>query len=195
MSKGKKLIIKIGMQGDVQIAAYCLTTDSWQDYLSFVDEAHEAFKKSDRRRGNRNLRAALLALFSHFEGVLNNICAQTHASKKIKNGSLSSRISYVKEEAGTCTDLPNLNFRLGKYLRDILAHPGIEKAFEAKEKMDEISVYEKLTVESLKEIGNMIDRWLSIVTNVLHIERFTDTRKMVEEFGEGLGTIEDKAEI
>ena len=194
MAKGKKLIIEI--TGDnVNIAAYCLTTDTWQDYLSFVSEAREAFEKSDKRRGNRSLRAALLALFSHFEGVLNNICAQIHAPNKIKNGSLRGRIDYVKNEATKYSNLPDLNFRLGKNLRDILAHPGIEKTFELEEKMDEISIYEKLTVESLKEIGNMIDKWLSIVTSALKMERFTDTRKMVKDFGQGLDTIEDTVEI
>jgi len=61
MEKGKKVIVRIGTQGgDVQIAAYCITTDSWQDYLTFEEEAREAFRKSDKRRGNRDLRAALL---------------------------------------------------------------------------------------------------------------------------------------
>ena len=95
MKKGKQVIVTIDPEGVVQIAAYCLTTDSWQDYLSFRDEAREALRRADRRRANRNLRAALLSLFSHVEGVLNNICEKIQVPKKIKNGPLHGRISLV----------------------------------------------------------------------------------------------------
>jgi hypothetical protein len=195
LKKGKQVIITIDPEGDVQIAAYCLTTDSWQDYLAFRDEAREAFQRGDKRRGNRNLRAALLSLFSHVEGVLNNICEQIKVSEKIKNGPLHSRICFIGNEAKKHNNIPDINFRLGKYMRDIIAHPGIDKAFEGGERVDEVSVYEKLTPESLTEIAATLDNWLSAVCHALKIERFTDTEKIVKDLGAELGTVTNSGEI
>jgi hypothetical protein len=196
MKKGKKLIVRIGTEGDVTIAAYCLSTDSWQDYLSFNEEAKGALKNGDYRQGNRYLRAGLLFLFSHLEGVVNYACDQLPAPSKIrKKSTLDERRRFVHTEAERRGHVPELNFRLGKYLRDILAHPGIEKTFENEEKLDEVSVYEKLTPESLEEIGDLVDRWLNAVCTALVIERFTDMKKMVEEFGSELGEVTESKEV
>lgn len=208
-----ELRIEIGKEGDVNIAAYCLTTDSWEDYLSFMKDANESFAKSDERYGNRNLRAAMRALFSHLEGVTYNICVQ-QALGKIKRSSLGCRINYIQAEAEKHTkDLPILDFELGKKLRDILAHPGITKSFEnknpgkvsvcaestteslQKKRLSQGSVYEELTIESLQDIGTMIDKWLSSVTNALNIDRFKDTRKMVDELAAKIGTVRETGEI
>ncbi len=155
-----KIIVDIGTNDDIQISAYCLTTDSWQDYLSFLEESRTAFHKADKRKGNRALRAAILSLFSHLEGVLNNICKYIGVWDKIKNRPISYRINYIDGEAKKHATIPNINFRLGKCMRDVLTHPGIEKAFEIGRSVDEISVYEELTIESLDEIGAMLDKWL-----------------------------------
>ncbi len=72
-----------------------------------------------------------------------------------------------------------LNFRLGKYLRDIVAHGGLTKEYEGdhgnKETLTEDSVFEKLSVPTLERLEAMITPWLDRVCKALEVERFTDT--------------------
>jgi hypothetical protein len=153
------------------------------------------FKRWSQRIKNHSFINVPYVVSSHVEGVLNNICERIKVSEKIKNGPLHSRICFIDNEAKKHNNIPDINFRLGKYMRDIIAHPGIDKAFEGGERVDEVSVYEKLTPESLTEIAATLDNWLSAVCHVLKVERFTDTERIVKELGAELGTVTNSGEI
>jgi hypothetical protein len=56
------IIITVDENGSPTVAAYCLKTDSWHDFLAFREDAWHAIVEGDQRRGNRFLRAALTCL-------------------------------------------------------------------------------------------------------------------------------------
>ena len=67
------MLITIDTSGHATIAAYCLKTDSWYDYLAFKLDAKQAEEKGEFRKNNRYLRASLICLFSHLEGFVNDV--------------------------------------------------------------------------------------------------------------------------
>jgi hypothetical protein len=83
--------------------------------------------------------------------------------------------------------LPYINFRVGKAIRDILVHPGIKKPFHDGPEMDQTSVFEQLTVSTLKEMSGMISRWLDAACGASDVVRLTDTAAMVKYFSAAVG--------
>ena len=79
--------------GDIQLACFCLKIDRWLDYLAFKQEAREAFARQDVKAYARYLRAALLCLFAHTEGVVNEICDKLKPAHK--NQTLGDRIRII----------------------------------------------------------------------------------------------------
>jgi hypothetical protein len=186
--------ISIDMDGTIQISTYCLRTDSWNDYKAFLAEAKQALDANNQRTANRLLRTALLSCFAHMEGVLNYICSERTISDK---GRLCDKTKRVEAEARMVdSGVESLNFRLGKHLRDIVAHAGLTKEYEdehgKKETVTQDSVFEKLSVETLEGLEASISPWLDRVCQALSVERFTDTegknKQIVELLGE-LGTV------
>jgi RiboL-PSP-HEPN len=124
-----EIVFTFDLTGETTVAAYCLKTDSWEDFLAFKSEAIQATKEGNLRRTNRYLRAALIFLFSHLEGFVHDV-EKSHSIAKGYNGSrLCDKTRNVSYEARKHGKLPYLNFRLGKHLRDLIAHPGIEIDF------------------------------------------------------------------
>ena len=200
MKKRKKITLKISPNGTTtEIEAYCLATDSWADFKHFLNAAQESKDKGLDRDANRELRAAILCLFAHFEGIVGQILLE-YADKiegADKAWTLNKKTELITREAKnrvSVPDLPDLNFRLGKYLRDIVAHPGIEKTFGG-ETVDETVVFEKLIIQTVNELGLKIDAWLDRVCYIFKVTRFTDTKAMIEQVAEGLGSIHESREI
>jgi hypothetical protein len=189
MKKGKKITVTIS-PNVTQIEAYCLATDSWADFKHFLKAAQDSKEKGLDRDANRELRAALLCLFAHLEGTVGQILLE-HTNEiegADRARTLYDKTKVITREAKKRVSVPDLNFRLGKYLRDIVAHPGIEKTFGGGT-LDETVVFEKLTFQTVSELGLRIDAWLDCVCSIFNVTRFTDTKSMVEQLAETLGTI------
>ena len=191
--KGKQIIAVVNSDGKIEAAAYCLSTDSWQDYEFYLEQARLHSNSGEMRLANRELRAGLLFLFAHLEGVVSQIENEKNIPEEYGIGRLCDKTRNINREAKKKGHVPYLNFRLGKHIRDILVHPGIEKTFEDDEKLDETSVYKELSVQSLADLGNSINAWLDAVCGILGVQRFTDTKAILEDFFKGTGsTIEIK---
>jgi hypothetical protein len=193
----EKIVVTIGTGGDTTVAAYCLKTDSWQDFLAFKIDAQQSEQEGDYRKTNRCLRAALIFLFSHLEGFVNDV-EHFRNIPNIRNGSrLCDKTWNIAHEAKKYGRLPYLNFRLGKHLRDLVAHPGIEISFwgEDSKKLDSVSVFEELTLNSLKALESQISEWIDAVSAALNVPRFTDTEKLVTELRGKLWKITEGREV
>jgi hypothetical protein len=190
----KQIVITVGPDGTISSSAYCLPTDLWQDYLYFLNEAEVYDLRGKKRSANRCLRAALLCLFSHLEGMVHQICLEKTIPGSNKNDSFAVRIHSVHQEATKLGAVPAMNIRFGKSLRDIIAHPGIKKHV-GDNVLTEVSIYEELSVATLRSMGEVVNTWLEAVCSLLGIERFTDTKSLAEDLGEQLGSLEGTAEV
>lgn len=189
------IVTHLGNEG-ARIEAYCLATDSWGDYEYFRDAARAFVKLDDIRGSNRYLRAGLLSLFAHFEGVVQNICALCGDlfDPLFFGKRLCDRTRAVAKFAKTKGQLPYLNFRLEKSLRNIIAHPVSDVDFGDKP-FSEIDTFSILTCDSLASLGMMISDWLDAVCKILDVQRFTDTEEMVRSIASALGDSKDRREV
>jgi len=184
----KTITISIAPDGTSTIEAYCLATDSWQDYEHFSEQADKHAALGNMRIANREMRAALLCLFSHLEGVVGQIIQKNtdNIEGANKANTLCDKTAVITKEAKKNGLVPDLNFRLGKYLRDIVVHPGIEKIFGG-ETIDEAAVFKKLDIDTLQNLAERVSCWLDCVCPVFSTSRFTDTKGLVGFFSEALG--------
>ena len=189
LTKGNRQIdVEIGPDGRTELVACCLKTDSWEDYLAFKAQAAEAVDRGDRKGARRNLRAALVSLFSHVEGVVHEIYGAHKIARTYPGESLSARIGNIACQAAQKVTVPRPNFRLGKYLRDIVAHPGIEKTFcEAGSQtvLTECTLYEFLDLATVEQLEGAITPWLAAVCTAFVVQRFPGENE-VDTFVEGL---------
>jgi hypothetical protein len=178
---------------------YSLATDSWVDSREFLSQARLSFEDGNIRKGNRELRASLIFLFAHLEGVAERI-------QKVKKDEipgvqgkrrLCDLTRCIAREARRRGCLPYLSFKRWKFLRDIVAHPGIDKADydSPKRSVDETTVFEELTCDSLAELDSMITSWLDAVCNAFGMERLVDTKKIVEGLANKIGTPSGTTEL
>jgi len=195
----EKIIITVDENGSPTVAAYCLKTDSWHDFLAFRDDARKAIVEGDRRRGNRFLRAALTCLFSHLEAVVKDIgdCRQIPNLTKRQRLRLCDKTENITREAEKHGKIPILNFRLGKHLRDLIAHPGIEIDFPNAPggKLDSTSVFDDLDLSTLDALEVQISSWIDAVCAALASSRFTDTKQLVTELSESMGRTKRVREV
>lgn len=185
--------VKIVINADgrkATISSFSMTTDSWEDFEWFVSVAEMSEKKGRLRERNRALRAALLSLFAHLEGVVYRIwhlygesMPKRYAGTRLCD--LTRNIHCAAKELGR---VPYINFRLGKHLRDIVVHPGIEIAFE-NEVLTQASVFERLRPETIRELAGMISDWLDAVCCLFEVPRFSDTESAVKHWGNVLGVV------
>ncbi len=173
----RTLLIK---DGAATLGVYCLKTDNWNDYLAFMDDAEVATKEGGVRDVNRFLRAALTCLFSHVEGVVNDVYEQHLIPKK--GQSLCERAQAVALAARA----PIPHFRLEKQLRDLVVHPGITKPFSdprsRKGRLHQDDVFERLSIDTLRRLEQRISPWLDAVCRALKVDRFTDTKHEIEKW-------------
>ena len=143
----------------MEIAVYCLRTDSWDDYRAFLTDAQAASDAGNIRTVNRFLRAALMCFFAHVEGVVKHIEEGLNLPPEITNRPLYRRMQNITQKAKRKGHrVPSIEFRIEKFLRDIVAHPGIEKGFRDPEEdtiLTQGDVYERLDIETLvPQLGN-----------------------------------------
>lgn len=173
----------------IRVSAYSLRTDSWQDCMAFLADARDAQTAGNHRNANRFLRAAMLALFAHVDGVLDHICTAKGISPK---GPLCEKRNRVEMEARKIDkEIESLNVRFEKELRNIIAHGGLVKEYEDEHghriRLSEASVYEQLSVRSLERIVAILNPWLDRVCQVLAVERFVDTETLCRKWSEIAG--------
>ncbi len=181
-----QILCEIEDNGDIKIASYCLRTDSSLDYLAFKEEAKQALAKSDIKAYARFLRAALICLFSHAEGVVNEIY-QKHKIPAVFNGNrFCDRTRNIAAEASKRGKVPSVNFRLEKHLRDLIAHPGIEIAFQSpegqKETLDYGATYQRLDLKALESLEAQMSPWIDAVCSAFGVSRVEDTDKAISDF-------------
>jgi hypothetical protein len=174
--------------GDIQLACVCLKTDSWLDYLAFKQEAREAFVRQDVKAYARYLRAALLCLFAHTEAVVNEICDKLKPAPK---KTLGDRIGIIVNEAKKVVNVPPIVFRLEKNLRDMIAHPGVEKSFDVPGTSDRVredygATYERLDFQALQRFEAQISPWIDAICGAFGVTRLEDTEAALNEFTEEL---------
>ena len=193
MEKGAKLIFEV-TDGTVKGGAYCLSTDSWQDHVHFMREAEALAKTGDARSANRALRASLLFLFAHLEGVVDRLVeAKDLPSEQLPR--LCDRTRAIKNATQYPTRLPPINFRLEKAIRDILVHPGIEKVLADESRIDQATIYSELTLPVLKKISADIARWLEAACRDAGIKRMSDTKGLLSDFISELAGKSDPKEV
>jgi hypothetical protein len=179
--------IKIGDDGTITVAAYCLKTVSWLDYCVFKDEAAKAAKQRDMPRASRCTRAALLFLFSHLEAVVNEILGEHPGIRR--DGSLSQKVANITLEAQKDHHILEPSFRLEKHLRDIIAHPGITKSIQSQAGtiiVDMSNVFEDLSLKMLDTLERQLSDWLDPICKIFGVSRFTDTEKTAAYFSIGI---------
>lgn len=178
------------------VGSYCLKTDSWQDYLAFKEDVKLAVLAGDGRKINRCLRAALINLFSHFEAVVLDIEKKHPKLKSRRRLKLYEKTILISREARKYKRIPPLNFRTGKHLRDIIAHPGIEMNYAGRRrKLDFVSLFDELDLATLEKLETRLVGWLDAVCDALRVERLSDTKKTVEDLSKAYGSSNEIQEI
>jgi|ERR1043166_9137793 hypothetical protein len=167
--------------GQIEISCCCLKTDSWHDYLAFKQDARDAFVRHDVKAYARYLRAGLLSMFGHTEAVVNEICDKIKPA--LKRSTLCDRISFVVEEARKVGNVPQIVFALEKNLRDMIAHPGVEKSFGGA-KEDYAATYERLDYEALERFEAQLSPWLDAICSALGVVRLEDTEGALKDFSD-----------
>jgi hypothetical protein len=183
---------KIKDNGDVEICCLCLKTDSWLDYQEFKQDAREAFARRDVKAYATYLRAGLFCLFAHFEAVVDEIVRRDEISDKpcipkIKSQSLRYRVAGIVAAAAAAkiTKIPALDFDLEKNLRDICAHPGVEKTFKTPGKPDVredySATYERLDFQALERFEAQVSPFLDALCGAFGVTRLEDTEGFSED--------------
>lgn len=193
------VLLTIDPEGNATVAAYCLKTDSWYDFLAFKKDAKQALVEGHQRNVNRFLRAALMCLFSHLEAVVKEIENQEQIPNiaNRKRLRLCDKIQNITHEASKRRTIPHLNFRLGKHLRDLVAHPGIEidHASAPGGNINYTSVFEELDLPSLEALEIKISSWIDAVCTALGTTRLTDTEHLATELAQSIGEVNTIKEI
>lgn len=184
---------------DTTIFAVDLIGDAWDDFHYFVGQARHFEQTQDWKKRNRYVRVATASLFSHLDGVVSEAfdLLRTDASfrpylpKNPKFCSLKLKVIAIQEFLHRTRGLsaPTLNIEL-KLLRDIINHPSITKRGN-QNSVDTVlltgaDVY-GIAVEDLEAAGYEVDDWLNALCAAVPFERFTDTKKMIEDFTRALG--------
>jgi hypothetical protein len=196
-----RLQVTIAPEGaNVEVAAIDLAGDSWADFSHHLDTASQAEARGQMHHKNRSLRAAVISLAAHVEGVVNNVCARLtspgNALPKLNlskqqqtfRGKIDALATHAREEMATM--LPPIPMRF-KLVRDIIAHPGITKTDretepQKHETLTEIEVYD-LSVDEVRRQGVAISTWLDRLCETYDMERVENTEGSVRELAEALG--------
>jgi len=181
------------------IFAVDLISDTWDDFHYFVDQARQFERSRDWKRRNGYVRVATASLFSHLDGLVSEAFELLSADasfrpflpKNPKFCSLKSKVIAIQDFLRRTRGLspPNLNIEL-KLLRDIINHPSITKT-GSRDSVDTVlltgaDVY-GIAVGDLESAGREVDNWLNALCAAVPFQRFTDTKKIIEDFTRALG--------
>lgn len=181
------------------IFAVDLIRDTWDDFLYFVDQAHGFEHSGDWTKRNRYVRVATASLFSHLDGLVSEafdllraeLSFKSYLPKNPKFCSLKAKIIAVQEFLHDTRGLspPKLNIEL-KLLRDIINHPSISKIGNQDSGdavlLNGTDVY-GIAVDDLAAAGHEVDNWLNVLCASVSFSRFTDTKRIIEEYTRALG--------
>ena len=163
-----KLTVRISRSGDnITIKGLCLKSDLWEDWKFFLSAAKRDLLNDNIRGGNRNLRAALLCLFGHIEGSLNDFIYKSSIPNSKLKETFINKCEILTEKASI--ELPDTKDL--KKIRNIVVHPGGKK--------NDSVVFDKLSLSYLDGFGGRISGWLDAISASLNIPRFTDTKNFV----------------
>lgn len=172
-----KVTIMIDPTGATIVSAYSLKDDAWEDFQFFLKEA-SALNVKDREK-NRALRAAHFNLYAHFEAVVYELGKNALSGKQVKK-SLYERCVSIAEVAGIDEiSLP------GREVRNEITHPS----------EDDCLPFSVLTKESLEVWAANVSKWLNLACEKLNVQRFSDTKRLVTDFSNVLGSIDEPDEI
>jgi len=143
--------------------------------------------RDDVKSYARFLRAALLSLFGHLEAVVNEIC-DIIQKPALKDRSLCKRIDILIQDARRIAHVPPIVLAPGKPLRDMIAHPGIEKTFDQVPE-DYGATYERLDFQALEQFEAQISPWIDGICSAFRVNRLEDAEGALKEFTEHLGKL------
>ena len=94
-------------------------------------------------------------------------------------------------EAKKVVNVPPIVFRLEKNLRDMVAHPGVEKSFDVPGTSDRVredygATYERLDFQALERFEAQISPWIDSICGAFGVTRLEDTEAASNEFTEEL---------
>lgn len=158
--------------------------DLWNDYKYFRDAA---IKQSAEKGGfirKRYERAALVTLFSYMEAVV-NVWLQRLLAKQNKGAlfgryqrcSLCEKCRQLLKHSKA--KLANPQFKKSKELRNAVVHFGAGR---------DLAVYENITSELISRTEQTVEGWLNDMSAILGYEKYPDSEKELEKFGNDLGT-------
>ena len=205
-----KVVITPSDDGEhVTIAAIDLTGDAWEDYLHYIDLARRSESSNDFHRANRALRAAVINLIAHLEGVVSGLHEKLvesrpdfRTSKRLNQNrcTLKEQIVDLRRHAQESRGrrLPYLRLRM-KALRDILAHPRISKIDPDSNAanpryLSEVDLFD-LSVKMLVPDGNHISSWLDALCTIYGYTRVHDTYEILTEMAKKFGTGREPTKI
>lgn len=191
-----KIRIEISADGkDVVLTTYSLKTDSWRDYKAFLKDAEIADAAGDLRSRNRFLRAGIFNLFAHLEAFVEEVreaenLANPHDSLHKKSKAIHNCLKKLGHK------LPALNIGFSKAIRDIIAHPSLEYIYTSDQtRVNQILVYDTLSVEMLTELGNRIAFWSKAVARYTKHPRLSKTLQAARFLSRQLGNPEEIKDI
>ena len=189
----RKITIICHETGEVEIKSFSLSDDLWQDYEYFLKSVQKSYSENKHRKCNRELRAGLLCLFAHFEGVINYLfyilkskIGEETGGVDERDYSLCGRSKLLGKIAKkVCGKFPYINYKTIKGLRNIIVHPdGIHYNGT---RPDVAQVFDKLNCELLENSGSMMKEWLDAVCECFNTTRMMGTKKMANKFSEAMG--------
>ena len=182
----------------MNIAAYDLIGDLWADHLAFLKEA-EAASPVSQRGESRAVRASLLALSAHFEGVIFGLHDKLKGADTDYQGLLNDwQISNPKrklKDIGTYevaelisqltpSELGSLSVPDDiRASRNLIIHPAKVKYSYS---LDQLY---RLRSEELRSISTQVDIWLAHVCQAFDYERTLQTEKLVRDLDSRLGSV------
>jgi hypothetical protein len=168
-----------------------LISDTWGDFSHFLDAAVQHEKAGEFALRNRHLRAAMMNLFAHLDGVVSGVCDQF-----VQQGHLDAR--YAGDSQDKCSlkskivglrghfkkknqQLPYIKLDL-KPIRDIISHPSVAKTKSGDNSviLTHVDVY-GVDIREVVDAGKQIDQWLNRVCRLAKYQRFVDTKAEIEK--------------
>ncbi len=179
--------VDIGQGGKIAISVIDLIGDLWSDFRYFMAEAASSDQHEDPHARNRNLRAALVCLMAHTEGVISGIIEKIDRVARVDlvtDACFTKKVEGLRGHAAARGGrIPYLDLRC-KALRDVLVHPGIKRTYRtsttSKETVGDSDLYD-LTVMSLEYDGASVDRWLQEICELYNYIRQEDTEAILRD--------------
>lgn len=162
-----KIGVTIFSNGDMDILQGSIYEELWNDYCTFKKRAIRQ-KEKDTPKGNflarRYERAALLALYAFFRGVLDNwimqIIRRNNLYTEMQHADLSKKCSAVLEYCFFCSyekkekDISRLKIFINRY------------------EQSDLALLEHADYQVLMEMEQQIDEYLCFVEHATSLKRF-----------------------